>query len=883
MESKGSRQLVPKASLFGNWRGEVTAIRPLQKNMNILSKIFGSGLGRLEGVVSSVGALEPDLEKKSDEELKKISADLKKRAGEGESLDALLPEAFALVREASRRTLGQRHFDVQIIGGIVLHEGKVAEMMTGEGKTLSSTAPIYLNALSAKGVHAITVNDYLAKRDAVWMGQIYDFLGLKVGCLVHDNAYLYDPTYTKEASEGKEKDELDKERDVLGSFKVFEEFLRPVPRKEAYAADITYGTNHEFGFDYLRDNLALHLNDRVQREMNFAIIDEVDSVLIDEARTPLIISAPDAKSSDYYRVFAGIVRNLQPEEDYEVDEKNRIVNITESGIEKVERALGVQNVFAPENARLVHFLQESLKAKALFHKDKEYVVRSGEVIIVDQFTGRLFFGRRYSGGLHQAIEAKEGVNVKEENRTLAQITIQNYFRLYGKVAGMTGTALTSAEEFHKVYNLDTVSIPTNRPLIREDLPDAIYKTREAKFRAVVEEVKNKYEKKQPVLLGTASIEHNEVLAGFLREAGIPHEILNAKNNEREGAIIAQAGKPGAVTVATNLAGRGVDIILGGNPPSPEDAERVRKAGGLFVIGTERHDARRIDNQLRGRSGRQGDPGGSRFYLSLEDDLLRIFGGDRIKNLMQTLNVPEDMPIESKVVSKAVGQAQARVEGMNLDVRQHLLDFDDVLNKQRTAIYVKRIKILEAGEKNEILPIVRDTLEFFVDTNEKNFRSALEAGLAKAEEEKKIDELKEKLAKIPEKIEGERAALLSHQMVRVLDTLWMGHLENLEALRESVNIRAYGQHEPLVEYRRDAHRLFKEFDLNYASIIFNTAFQIFEVDLGQVAKARDAEVKRRENAQAEMMLGKKPGRNDPCWCGAKNPDGSPKKYKKCHGE
>ncbi len=852
--------------------------------MSILRKIFPDRtIKRLEGVVSSINALEAGIKKKSDEELKKASTDLKKRAGEGESLDALLPEVFALVREVSRRTLGQRHFDVQLMGGAVLHEGKIAEMLTGEGKTLASTAPIYLNALAGKGIHVITVNDYLAKRDAVWMGQIYDFLGLSVGCLIHDTAFIYDPTFTKEKSEEEDKSELDKQRDVLGSFKVFEEFLRPVGRQEAYKADITYGTNHEFGFDYLRDNLTLRLEDRVQRERGYAIIDEVDSVLIDEARTPLIISAPDVESSNYYKVFAGVVRNLKPEEDYDVDEKLRIVNITEAGIEKVEKALGLTNIFAPENARLVHFLQESLKAKALFHKDKEYVVKNNEVIIVDQFTGRLFLGRRYSGGLHQAIETKESVPVKEENRTLAQITIQNYFRLYDKVAGMTGTASTSAEEFHKVYDLEVMSVPTNKPMIRLALPDVIYKTKEAKFKAVTAEVKRRHEKGQPILLGTATIEHNEVISGFLKEAGIPHEVLNAKNNEREGAIIAQAGKGGAVTVATNMAGRGVDIVLGGNPPVPEEADKVCEAEGLFVIGTERHDARRIDNQLRGRAGRQGDPGGSRFFLSLEDDLLRIFGGERIGNLMKTLNVPEDMPIDSKNVSKAVGQAQARVEGINLDIRKHLLDFDDVLNKQRTAIYVRRIKILEAGEKNEVLSIVKETLEFFVEANEENFKNALEAGLAKREEEGKVKELRERLLKIPEKIEGERAKLLGHQMVRVLDTLWMGHLENLEALRESVNIRAYGQHEPLVEYRRDAHKLFKELDLNYASIIFNIAFKIFEVDLGEVARRQEEEVKRRENAQAEAILGKKPGRNDPCWCGAKNSDGSPKKYKKCHGK
>ncbi len=860
--------------------------------MSFLSKIFGGELKRLKGVVSSINKLEPELKKKSNEELKKISASLRDKANKGESLDSLLPQAFALVRETSCRTLGQRHFDVQLMGGIVLHEGKIAEMVTGEGKTLAATLPAYLNALTGKGVHIVTVNDYLARRDTVWMGQIYYALGLSVGCLVHDNAYIYDPVYTKQIANSEAQrrenekrsalsDSLDRERDLLGSFKVFEEFLRPVTRQEAYLADITYGTNHEFGFDYLRDNLVLNLRDRVQRDLNYAIIDEVDSILIDEARTPLIISAPDVESSHYYKMFAQIVRELEPDKDYVVDEKLRVVNITDNGISRVEQALGITNIYAPENARLVHFLQESLKAKALFHRDKEYVVKNGEVIIVDEFTGRLFLGRRYSGGLHQAIEAKEGVRVLEENRTQAQITIQNYFRLYKKIAGMTGTAATSAEEFHKVYNLEVVVIPTNKPMIRLSLPDVIYKTRDAKFKAVVEEVKRRHLRGQPILLGTTSIQNNEELSGYLKEAGIPHEVLNAKNNEREGEIIAQAGKLGAVTVATNMAGRGVDIVLGGNPPIESEAEQVRSLGGLHVIGTERHEARRIDDQLRGRSGRQGDPGSSQFFLSLEDDLLRIFGGDRIKNLMQTLKVPADLPIESKVISKAVRQAQARVEGINLDIRKHLLDFDDVLNKQRTAIYAKRIKILKAGEKNEILPLVKEMLESFVEINEKNFKNARDAGLAKKEDEVKVKELRERLLKIPETIEKERAGLISQQLVRILDMLWVGHLENLEALRESVNIRAYGQHEPLVEYRREAHKLFQELNFNFGAISFNVVFQLFEVDLAKVAKAREEEVKRREDAQAKAILrqaqGKKIGRNDPCWCG------SGKKYKKCHGK
>ncbi|MDP2705704.1 MAG: preprotein translocase subunit SecA, partial [bacterium] len=603
--------------------------------------------------------------------------ELKKKAVEID-LDSLASEAFALAREAAHRTLGQRPFDSQLIGGLVLHQGKIDEMMTGEGKTLAAVAPAYLNALTGKGVHVITVNDYLAKRDAVWMGQIYDFLGMKVACLVHDAAYIYDPSFKPLPTE--EKSELDEKRDVVGGFRVVSEFLRPVSRQEAYLADVVYGTNHEFGFDYLRDNLTGSLSDRVQRSCYYAIIDEVDSILIDEARTPLIIAAPDSQSSNLYKLFFQIASQLTAEKDYEVDEKKRTVNLTDDGINYVEKALKIENIFAPENLRLVHFLQESLKAKALFLRDRNYVVKDGEVVIVDEFTGRLMWGRRYSGGLHQAIEAKENVLVQQENRTFAQVTIQNYFRLYEKIAGMTGTAQTSAEEFHKVYKLETVSIPPNKPMVRQDMPDLIYKTKDGKYKAIAEEVKKRHAVGQPVLIGTTSIANNEIISDYLRRVGIPHEVLNAKNHEREGEIIAQAGRVSAVTVATNMAGRGVDIILGGNPADPVEAEKVRLVGGLHVIGTERHEARRIDNQLRGRSGRQGDPGSSQFFLSLEDDLLRIFGGDRVKTLMETLKMPEDMPIEAGLISRVVAQAQQKVEGMNFDARRHLLDFDDVLNK-----------------------------------------------------------------------------------------------------------------------------------------------------------------------------------------------------------
>src|SRR3990167_5931945 len=581
--------------------------------MAFLASLFGNPeeklLQSLKPLVGRINAFEPSLENLSPVELKAKTAEFKIRIGKGEKLDDLLPEAYAVVREAAKRALGQRHFDVQLLGGIALYQGGIAEMKTGEGKTLVATLSAYLVALVGKGVHVVTVNDHLARRDAVWMGEIYVYLGLSVGVLNHSESFIYDELHM----------EKDKERDELGSFRVVHEFLRPISRREAYLADVTYGTNHEFGFDYLRDNLAYRLTDQAQRTPHFAIIDEVDSILIDEARTPLIISAPDVKSSDFYKTFARVVTNLSADLDFTVDEKHRSVSITSAGIEKVEKIVGLKNLYAPENLRLVHYLEESLRAKALFHKDKDYVVKDGEVIIVDEFTGRMLHGRRYNGGLHQAIEAKESVLVKEESRTYAKISIQNYFRMYQKISGMTGTAQTSAEEFFKVYGLEVVSIPTHRPMIRKDNQDLIYKNADAKWRAVAGAIRGRYDAGQPVLVGTTSIEKNERLSALLRKEGVPHEILSAKNNEREGAIIAQAGRLKAVTVATNMAGRGVDIILGGNPPDAEEAGKVREAGGLHVIGTERHEARRIDNQLRGRAGRQGDPGSSQFYLSMEDD------------------------------------------------------------------------------------------------------------------------------------------------------------------------------------------------------------------------------------------------------------------------
>ncbi len=795
---------------------------------SFFKKFFGQY--DFEPLVKKINSFEKDLEKLSDNGLKEKSKELKSLVASGYSLDTVLPEAFALVREAAKRTLNQRPFDVQLIGGIVLHQGKIAEMKTGEGKTLAAVMPAYLNALIGKGAHIITVNDYLARRDAVWMGQIYHVLGLSVGCLTHETALLYDANYRLQTTD------IDKERDILGGFKIVHEFLRPVSRKEAYLADITYGTNTEFGFDYLRDNLAYGQEQQSQRGYYFAIIDEVDSILIDEARTPLIIAAPDTESSEYYKVFAKIVDRLRKDDDYLIDEKLKTVSVTDEGIDKIERTLNVKNLYGSENFRMVHYLEESLKAKSLFHRDKHYIVEfaptgGGEIIIIDEFTGRKMHGRRYSGGLHQAIEAKENVEINQESKTFAQITIQNYFRLYEKISGMTGTAQTSAEEFHKVYNLEATSVPSNKPTIRHNMPDLIYKTKEAKYQAVVEEIKKRHLIGQPVLIGTASITHNEILSDLLNQAGVSHEILNAKNHEREGLIIAQAGKLKAVTVATNMAGRGVDIIFGGNPFDLAEARKIKELGGLHVIGTERHEARRIDDQLRGRSGRQGDPGSSQFFLSLEDDLLRIFGGERIKSLMETFNLPEDQPIESRLVSKVINEAQKKVEGMNFDGRKHLLEYDDVLNKQRTAFYKKRREFLLETRNNT--EQTRNDTEFL--------RSS---------------------ALVPR-----QSALM------MLDILWMNHLENLEALRESVGMRAYGQHDPLVEYRRESFLMFKEMMVNFDKWLEDNSEKLNAIsDIGIANSSELVSKPYTPNPSGYSKV----GRNDPCPCG------SGKKYKKCHG-
>lgn len=862
----------------------------------IFSKIFGNEgkryLKKIQPIVERINLLEDDFKKLSSEDLKLKTKEFKDRLKKGENLDDILPEAFAVVREASKRTLGQRHFDVQLMGGIALHEGKIIEMKTGEGKTLVATLPLYLNALEERGCHLVTVNDYLARRDTVWMGQIYHSLGLSVGCLNNEQSFLYDPDYKKP------EEEKDKIRDEVGGFKVVEDFLRPVSKKEAYLADITYGTNNEFGFDYLRDNMVYDIGDKVQRGFNFVIVDEADSILIDEARTPLIISAPSGESTDKYYYFASLVKNLKEEEDYTVDEKMRVAVFTEKGQKKIIEKLG-RDPWAEGDIVTTHQLNAALQAKTLYLRDRDYILKDGEIIIVDEFTGRLLPGRRFSGGIHQAIEAKEGVEVKEESRTLATISFQNYFRMYKKLSGMTGTAATSAEEFHSVYGVDVVVIPTNLPMIRKDLPDRIYKTEEAKLKAVVEEIKKRHKNGQPVLVGTTSIEKNEKLGELLDIEGIPHQILNAKNHQKEGEIIAQAGRLGAVTVATNMAGRGVDIILGGNPPDKEEARKVKEVGGLHVIGTERHESRRIDNQLRGRAGRQGDPGSSQFFISLEDDLARVFGGEKIRALIERFNIPEDMPIENKMISNAIESAQARVEGYNFDLRKHLLDYDDVLNKQRNRIYKMRDEILIAngGEiENLFFKIIESQIEkifkFHFEAKGKNFekKDFIEEieNLFQIKIKKEPGDIKEEIKnylikEIKDKIEEKRTEigddfqkLLKFIQLKTIDVLWMEHLENMEALRDSVKLKAYGQIDPLVAYRIEGSKIFQELLENFERQVIEAILKVKIVKedtisgSGEVAKVNLSS--KRENYSERKS--KKIGRNDPCPCG------SGKKYKKC---
>ncbi len=872
-------------------------------------------VSKLRPFIELINAHEADFKKLSNPKLKAVTGEFKKRLSEGENLDDLLPEAFAAVREASRRSIGQRHFDVQLMGGMALHQGKISEMRTGEGKTLVATLPLYLNSLEGKGVHLVTVNDYLAKRDAEWMGPIFHALGVSVGIINHEVSYVFDPHPKTKETEDTEiimdpEESLSPEQEGLGVGK----FLREVNRKDAYSADITYGTNNEYGFDYLRDNMAQDLHDMVQRDLHFAIVDEVDSILIDEARTPLIISQAAEESTEKYYEFAKIIDKLTDKTDYAVDEKMKTANLTEDGIAKIERLTGVDNL-DEKDFDAVHHIEEALKARTLFLKDRDYVVKDGEVIIVDEFTGRLMPGRRYSEGLHQAIEAKEGVEIQRESQTLATISFQNYFRLYDKLAGMTGTAVTSAEEFHKVYKLDVVIMPTNKPAIRDDLADLVYKNDQAKYNAIINEIAEKHTTGQPVLVGTTSIEKNELLGTLLKRKGVPFELLNAKNHENEAKIIAAAGQKGAVTLATNIAGRGVDIKLG---------DGVNKLGGLHVIGSERHEARRIDNQLRGRSGRQGDPGSTRFFVSLQDDIMRLFGGDSIERVMNTFKLPDDVPIEAGLVSKAIESAQSRVEGQNFDARKRVVDYDDVMNKQREIIYSLRREILELGDrqnenkeeaqkelKARVLEKIDVEIENLVDmaTGEAEtldeeriinefvtiipFDEPTKKSLTdKVKEEKFPPQIKEALKTVAHEVFDGREKQIGPEievqieklvMVSVIDTLWISHLDDVDELREGVGLRGYAGKDPLVEYKAEAFKLFEDLVKN---IDFEIAHRIYKVQItpqeNQVQPGHEGHNHTRTSSSSTsaptvtrvVRTDDKIGRNDPCPCG------SGLKYKKC---
>jgi preprotein translocase subunit SecA len=778
-----------------------------------LSKFFSKNqsatfLRGAQSVVIATNELSTTFFTLSDHDIRTRFSEVQSRAQQtGTASHEDIPLVFALVREASRRTLRQPHFDVQILGGLALLEGKIAEMRTGEGKTLVATLPATFHALLGKGVHVVTVNDYLARRDGAWMGQVYDYLGLTVGIVTSTGAYRYDASHVSK--------EEDVERDSEGSFKVFYDYLRPVSKKEAYASDVTYVTNNELGFDYLRDNTAYDASQIVQRGHQYAVIDEVDSILIDEARTPLIISGPAGDSQMLYERFADIVRTLHEGEDYTIDEKQKAIQITEEGMRKAEVALGLENLYTEGGVKYAHHLETAVRAQALFHKDKEYIVRDNEIIIVDEFTGRMQPGRRWSEGLHQAIEAKEGVAIKEETRTYATVTFQNLFRMYGRLAGMTGTALSSEEEFYTVYGLEVVVVPTNTTVARKDYDDLIFQTAVGKYRAVARAVKECYTKGQPVLIGTVSIEDNEVVSSYLTQANVPHEVLNAKNHEREGEIIAEAGKQGRVTVATNLAGRGVDIKLGGALATPEERTAVLERGGLMVIGTERHDARRIDNQLRGRSGRQGDPGETRFYVSLEDKLMRVFASDTLKNVMGRFGIPEDEPIESSMITKSLETAQGRIEGFNFDARKQVLAYDDVMNTQRLAIYARRRLIL-LGTNDDIENILSDML---VDSPE-----------ARATFEMKKTEMGE--TTLP---------LLRRLLLQIIDMFWLEHLETMDYLRRSVSLRAYGQRDPLIEYRREGLMRFRQLEESIRNAIIES---IGRLELNDEARIRREEEKMR---------------------------------------
>jgi len=882
--------------------------------MGLLDKFFGNAndkeLKKYQLVVDKINAIEDEFKNFSDDQIKEKTKELQEKFKEteiAENSEDFLVEAFANCREAGRRVLGERAYDVQMMGGLALHNGKISEMKTGEGKTLSSTLAVYLNALSGKGVHVVTVNDYLSKRDANWMGQVYDFFGLSVGCIAHDSSYLYQPNKIDD-------DEVSIE----------EENLIAVSRKEAYAADITYGTNNEFGFDYLRDNMAQSKEQMAQRDLNFVVVDEVDSILIDEARTPLIISAPDMESTKLYQQFAKIVPQLKEGEDFKLDEKLKTTDLTQEGISKVEKLLGIDSLFESSRTQYVHHLEQALKAFVIFKKDRDYVVNDGEIVIVDDFTGRLMPGRRYSEGLHQAIEAKEGVEIQRESRTLASITFQNYFRMYEKISGMTGTALTSAEEFSKVYELEVTQIPTNKPMTRKDLPDVIYKNEKGKFNAIAEKIKELREQGRPVLVGTVAIEKSEGISETLSKAGVPHEVLNAKNHEKEAQIIADAGNEGAVTIATNMAGRGTDIKLG---------EGVKDLGGLYIIGTERHEARRIDNQLRGRAGRQGDPGTSQFYVSLEDELMRRFGGERMWALMDKLGLPDNQPIENSIISKSIESAQSKIEGHNFDIRKQVLEYDDVVNKQREVVYKRRRRILDKKEiKSEIEDILKTEVENLVSVhtseeieekwNTQEIQAEVEILIGKKEglktqlskikkskeyssSEGKISAMMDYIFELLKKEYNQKEQKIGEEIFRriekevylkTIDQYWMEHLDGLSSLRDSTNLQSYGQRDPLIEYKKEGYHLFQNLLANINRSVIKTFFRIqplenepasggfMQKDNLQFSGGEQkgqfqalAGNKNQKPVQAQPVKNEnKVGRNDPCPCG------SGKKYKKCCG-
>ena len=868
---------------------------------NLLGNSDEKALSKLDPLVEQINTLESRYTSKSDEELKSVSAVLKTEYESGKSLDDLLPDAFAAVREAAKRTLGQRHFDVQLLGGIVLHQGKIAEMRTGEGKTLVATLPAFLNSISGEGVHVVTVNDYLAKRDAEWMGAIYNSLGVSVSALQHDYAYLFHP------------DNFDGEK-VLG---------KQVDRKEAYESDITYGTNNDFGFDYLRDNMVDIVERRVQRGRSFAIVDEVDNILVDEARTPLIISGPSQQNPSEYSKYAKIVPSLIIEEDYFIEEKHRSVSLTQNGIGKIEKYLKVDNLYDAENFGQVHFVENAVRAEVIYKKDREYVVKDGKVVIVDEFTGRLMDGRRYSDGLHQAIEAKENITVQRESVTYATITLQNYFRLYSKLSGMTGTAATEAEEFWKIYKLEVLSVPTNNPVMRSDHGDLIYRDQAAKYNAVVREIKSRVEAGQPVLVGTTDIDRSEILSGLLKNQGIKHEVLNAKQHDREAAIVAQAGKPGAVTVATNMAGRGTDIVLGGSLDLAEgdtaqwekDHEHVLNAGGLFIIGTERHEARRIDNQLRGRSGRQGDPGETRFFCSLDDDLVKRFGGDRIQTIMDWAGMDDETPIENKMISRSIEGAQVKVESFHFDMRKNLVEYDDVVNSHRDVIYEQRNSVLDGVElrpkiqrmiegeceaviaegmssaANEnwdiegvitdlqrIIPLTSDLMnpQYVFDAGQNNYPNEVIAHI-------------EKIYENFEAVVGDENArsIERYIMLRTIDANWVQHLTAMENLRQGISLQAVGQRDPLVMYKKEGHELFQNLQSKIIDDVVHTIFKTgtpIDPELGtqsvhkpMVADQPKPVFKTNNSSRiSKKPAGPKVGRNEQCPCG------SGKKYKRCCG-